>query len=198
MQRNDTDSKTDTCRSFPDKVKGQWRSWHVESISRWKNFSLKKNLLYNCFQNDLFIRNTVHPFLKLPFQIQRKFCLNVPVKFLLVFIKINFFPTKLICGITENGENTPFLFSTKPLLQFLIWSTESEYILQQLTEHKICWLRVMLSTPATTNTRTFLFVAAMDEIFSAAITMMAIISSRSNCLYSRLVGPEFIMFISEK
>lgn len=97
-----------------------------------------------------------------------------------------------------NREKMPFLLSTKLLFQFLIWTTGSEYIWPQLTKHEICWLRSnAIYSSLTTNTRTSLCVAAMEEIFWAAVTI-TIKSWRSICLYSRLQSSAFVMFSTEK
>lgn len=121
------------------------------------------------------------------------------MKFLLVSIKINFFPWSWFVAFQwTNKEKMPFLFSTKLLFQFLIWTIGSEYIWQQLTKHEICWLRSnAIYSSLTTNTRTFLCVAAMEEIFWAALTI-AIKTWRSICLYSRLQSSAFVMFSTEK
>lgn len=72
-------------------------------------------------------------------------------------------------------EKMPFLFSTKLFFQFLIWSIGSECIWRKLTKDEICWLRGnIIYSSLTTSTRTFLCVAAMEEVFWAAVAVFEI------------------------
>lgn len=115
------------------------------------------------------------------------------------FHQNKFFPMKLICGIpvNEQGENAILILHQTPFsipnLDHWIW-----IYWRQLRKHEICWLRSnAIYSSLTTNTRTFLCVAAMEEIFWAALTI-AIKTWRSICLYSRLQSSAFVMFSTEK
>ena len=94
-------------------------------------------------------------------------------------------------------EKMPFLFSTKLFFQFLIWSIGSECIWRKLTKDEICWLRGnVIYASLTTSTRTFLCVAAMEEVFWAAVAVFEIKFKKKNGdqIYSRLESSAFVIF----
>lgn len=107
-----------------------------------------------------------------------------------VFHQNKGFLIKLSCAIEKkntNKKNVPFLLFMKThfFFSFPIWSTGSEYIWTQLTEHGDCWLlRNTVSSSLTGNrgTSTLLCVAAMEEIFWASVAKMVIKSEVKMCL----------------
>lgn len=111
----------------------------------------------------------------------------------------SFFPlSRSVAFQGRNQETMPVWFSTNSFFSSDLESLYLNIFCSNSQNTKFVGWEVMLTFQLNYKHRACPCVAAVEEIFRAAVTMIAIKSWRSNSLYSRLKSLAFVIFSTEK